>query len=278
MIRDSSIEPRSKTQRVGLRTLASAFVTVSLISVSQAQNEGDKRRTDEIEAVRSSIEQWVRLTQDTATLRADWGYEKELLENTKGLLEDDVKQLKSSIEEAKKDEASVEASSLEQSQKRTELENASQALKGSLDQIEIRLVKLIKRFPPYLLQDDSLASVLEALNNEEKRKELSLSDRVTNLVTLLTKSEEAHREIRAVQEPRPIGDGKVQNVDVVYIGLTVAYAVNKDRDRAWIAYPGENGWDFEEKSGLGKEIGKIVRIARNEGDIEFVNLPLTIQD
>ena len=106
--------------------------------------------------------------------------------------------------------------------------------------------------------------------SEEKKKEIGSAKRVQNLLAAVTEIEKFQNKITDVSEIIKVKDIE-QQVDTLYFGLSIAYAVNKTGDWAAIA-TGNSGWEFKERKELGEKIKQLVQIARKEGEIDFVEL------
>lgn len=237
-----------------------------LVSVS-AQSESAKTAEKDIALMQSYIDRWVAASQDVAKTRTNWQFEKDILLATKESLEGEVGQVKAQIEEAKKEETTVDEASKELAKEQVELSNASETVTAVVEKLEARLVGLIPRLPSYVQRD--LGADLELLNNKEKREQSGIATRVTTITNVLTAAEKANHDIVSVNEERDV-NGKTQSVRTVYLGLATAYSSTEDGTVGWIGTPSASGWTFEERPDEAEAISKVVAIANDEADVSFI--------
>ena len=70
-------------------------------------------------------------------------------------------------------------------------------------------------------------------------------------------------------------DGSEYNMQVVYFGLAIAYAVNEDSTFALIGVPSASGWKFSEANVIAADVQKLVLTATTEKDVSFTQLPIS---
>ncbi len=236
--------------------------------------QSEKAQKD-IATIQSYIERWVAVSQDIAKTMANWQFEKDILLETKRALQGEVDQIKSQIEEAKKDEQTADETSKNLAKEQVELSKAAETVTKVIAQLEDRLVSLVVQFPPYLQRE--LGVDLEFLNNKEKREESGIATRVSTVTNILQAAEKANSDVVAVNEERDV-NGKTQSVRTVYFGLALAYSSTEDESVAWLGTPGPTGWRFEQRPDETKEIARVVAIANDEADVGFVPVTAIISD
>ncbi len=255
------------------RIAASAWVAGAVIApgVVAAQETG----SDQVTAVRANIEEWVKTTQLTAKLKADWDFEKHLLQGQKEALAADARQIAESILSLEATEKAGDVDTEEVAERVAKYEAATAELPEELRQIEDRVLRAVTSFPDPLR--DEIGPELQILNNPERRDSIGLPARMQNLVGLLTKAERFNNSVvLETTGTRKGTDGNEVAVETLYFGLAAAYSVNQGDNMAWVGRPGENGWEFTPTPELARKIRRIVAIQRNEGDIGFVNLPVKV--
>ena len=99
-------------------------------SPAAALSQEAKSATAEKDAVllQTYINRWVSATQDLSKTKGNWQFEKDILLATKDSLSGEVDQIKSQIEEAKKEEVTVDETSKDLSKEQVELANAAEAV------------------------------------------------------------------------------------------------------------------------------------------------------
>ena len=192
-----------------------------------------------------------------------------LLEGQKESLAAEEVDLKNSIKLAKEERDSSDKDSVELVNKKKKLEDVTKLIDSEITKFENRILELDKVLPRPLR--DKIAPQHETMRlSEEKKKEIGSAKRVQNLLAALTEIEKFQNKITDVSEIIKVKDVE-QQVDTLYFGLSIAYAVNKTGDWAAVA-TGNSGWEFNERKELGEKIKQLVQIARKEGEIDFVEL------
>ncbi|HUF63088.1 MAG TPA: DUF3450 family protein [Verrucomicrobiales bacterium] len=230
---------------------------------------------DQVAVVRANIEEWVKTTQLTAKLKADWDFEKQLLQGQKEALAADARQIAESIVSLQETEAAADADTTEVAERVAKYEAATAGLPERLRQIEDRALRAAASFPEPLR--DEIGPELQILNNPERRDSIGLPARMQNLAGLLTKAERFNNSVvLETTGTRKGPDGNDVAVETLYLGLAAAYSVNQGDDMAWVGRPREGGWEFTPAPELARRIRDMVAIQRNEGEIDFVTLPVKV--
>ena len=195
------------------------------------------------------------------------GSESLLLEGQGGLAAEEV-DLKNSIKLAKEERDSSDKDSVELVNKKKKLEDVTKLIDSEITKFENRILELDKVLPRPLR--DKIAPQYETMRLSEEKERNWFSKKVQNLLAALTEIEKFQNKITDVSEIIKVKDVE-QQVDTLYFGLSIAYAVNKTGDWAAVA-TGNSGWEFNERKELGEKIKQLVQIARKEGEIDFVEL------
>jgi hypothetical protein len=225
--------------------------------------------------VRATIEEWVKTTQLTVKLKADWDFEKQLLQGQNEALSADARQIEDSIAGLREASEAADADTVEETERVARFEAATAELPEALRALEDRVLKAVARFPDPLRID--VGPELQILNNPEKRDATGLPARMQNLVTLLTKAERFNNSVVVETTGTRKGpDGNEIAVETLYLGLAAAYSVNQSNDMAWVGRPSENGWEFAPAPELARKVRQLISMQRNEGGIGFVDLPVKL--
>lgn len=249
---------------------AGTFLGAALgVSAQTARDQND------IATIQSYIERWVAVGQDLARTRANWQFERDILEATKESLLGEIEQIKSQIADAKEEEQSADEASKKLAKEQVALIEAADRVTSVIAKLEERLIRLVPRLPPHLQR--KLGADLEILNNKEKREDTGIATRLTTVTNILQEAEKANNEVITVNEERDV-DGKTQSVRTAYLGLAIAYSTTEDESVGWIGTPSVNGWEFEERPEAAKAIARVVAIANNSADVEFVPVTAKISD
>ncbi len=253
----------------------SPLMIALLISFPAAGYGQNEKAKNDIATIQTYIDRWVSVTQDLAETKADWQFEKEVLNATKASLQGEVDQIKAQIEDAGKEEQTADAETQKLAAEQVELTKASETVTALIEKLEERLVQLVPKLPPHVRK--TIGADLELLNNKQKRDEAGIATRVTTVTNILQAAEQANSDIVTVNEERAV-EGKTQSVQTVYFGLALAYSSTEDGSVGWLGTPGDSAWTFEEHPDEAKQIARVVAIANDEADVDFVPVTAKISD
>ncbi|WP_411845504.1 DUF3450 family protein [Roseibacillus persicicus] len=260
---------------------ALASLLLSIAPLAEAQSVAEQH----VE-LRATIEQWMQAVDKSQELENRWALEKSVLEDSivglKGMLEQsdaDIATVKARLATA--DEASKEK--LEQQEKFNE---AREVLRKGLAPVESEVAKVVPLFPDFYVggEDGSskLKAAIESLEKHrqaepDEKEKLSLNGRIQPLVQILTEAERFHGKLWAVTHPLKVGEVDKQ-MNVLYFGLSVAYAVDEGGSVALEGKSSEAGWTFTPMSGeeVAKDVLTLYKAADGSGESQMVSLPLSI--
>lgn len=226
------------------------------------------------EELRAKIEAWVDTLRQIQKEEADWDVEKQILLGSKDNLVADIKQLEELIAEAEERKAKADTATVERSERQTELEAASAEVVRAVDKLEARFVEISSFLPEPLL--GILGAELELMRDDANKAKSGSTGRVKNLLAAIIKVEKFSNKITETPLTIPLPNGKKQQVDTVFFGLSIAYAINQSGEHALVGKPTAEGWIFTERNEFADAIRRLVEVSRGEGEIEFVKLPAQI--
>jgi hypothetical protein len=205
---------------------------------------GQEPKISPTEELRITVNEWVETMQKIQQEENEWTRDQEVLTNYREGLEKEITDLKEKIADAQTRKAGSDAESLKQTQE----PKVSQAIED-------------------LERDLKLP--------EEKRNE-GVSKRLLNLLNLTAEIEKFQQTVVLRQELRSDSNGREFNMQVIYFGLSVAYAVNEDGSFALLGMPSEkHGWKFEEKKDLADGIRNLIACTTGDQDPAFISLPIS---
>jgi hypothetical protein len=231
------------------------------------------------EELRTSIREWVETKQKIQQEENDWSRDQEVLQNYKEGLETEIASLKEQIASAKIRKEGADKESLEKVGERDRYLAAKTELTAIVRSLEESLSAKITSFPEPLAKESKVAQGIEDLKRDialplEKRGD-GVSKRLLNIVNLLTEAEKFQQTVHVRPELHKDSQGREFNVQVVYFGLAIAYAVNEDGTFALVGRPDAQGWKFEEKPDLATDISNLLSATTGEADATFINLPFS---
>ena len=185
-----------------------------------------------------------------------------------------IERLQELISQAKEQKALADDATVKRSERQGALDEAAAAVTKALDTLEARFVGLTSFLPKPLT--DILGAEIELMRDGAKKAKAGSTGRTKNLLAALIKVEKFNNKITETPLTVELPNGKQQQVDTVFFGLSIAYAINQSGDRALVGKPTSTGWKFTEHNDHADAIRRLVEVSRGEGEIEFVELPAQV--
>jgi hypothetical protein len=102
-------------------------------------------------------------------------------------------------------------------------------------------------------------------------------ERFQTVVGLLNEVDKFNNAITVANDKQPNGKGDQVSVDVIYLGLGIAYFVDAAGEVAGMGSPGAGGWQWKLQPELGPKVRDAIAIYRSQKAAEFLGLPAVIQ-
>lgn len=259
------------TTRIPFLTLTISLLSAHAISASAQANHP-------LDQTKENMRLWLETAQKRQAEENGWKTDQEILSNYKeGLLAEKATYQKQ-IEEAKQRAQAADQQSTDKLSQRDQLIAAEKALAAHLRGLEEEFVKQIPSLPTPLLKMPKMAVGIEAL-----KKNLSLpadqqtddvGKRSANLTEMIAEVEKFQQNVTVSNELHKNAAGQEYNMQVVYLGLAAAYAVNEDASFALVGSPQADGWKYNERNEIAADIKKLIITATTEKDISFTKLPI----
>ncbi|MES1167858.1 MAG: hypothetical protein ABUL61_01680, partial [Oleiharenicola lentus] len=71
----------------------------------------------------------------------------------------------------------------------------------------------------------------------------------------------------------PAGEAAPKSLEVIYWGLSHGYALDRAAGKAWLGSPGPQGWQWEARPEAAKDVARLIAIASDKADPDFVVVP-----
>jgi len=230
----------------------------------------------DLEKTRLNFKEWVQFRKLISEEENTWRVEKETLSEQIRLLEDEIQKLSDKILETEStaDKGKRERADLTNQEK--ELKEASAVVKQAIPDLEASLLELVELFPQGL-KDTTKLLVERMPKNAKAARGVTLSNRVLNVVGLLSEIEKFNNRVSMEKTMQNIGGNNVE-VKTMYLGLTIAYYVDGTKTEAGVLTPAKGGWKKEQRNDLAEQISNAIAIYEKEGGVtaDFVELPLTV--
>jgi len=230
------------------------------------------------EELRTSVREWVETMRKIQQEENDWARDQEVLQNYKEGLETEIATLKEQIASAKTRKEGGDQQSLDKVAEKDRYVAAEDELKRQLRLMEESIAAKVPLFPEPLRKTPKITQGIEAIRRNllapPDGQTEEVSKRLANVTELMAEVEKFQQGVHVFPELHKDSKGHEYNMQVVYFGLALAYAVNEDGSFALAGRGGDNGWKFQERNDLAPQILKLVITATSEKDVTFTNLPL----
>ncbi|QTN31465.1 DUF3450 family protein [Akkermansiaceae bacterium] len=251
------------------------FILLGTLGALNAQEP----KVSPTEELRITVRQWVDAMRQIQEEENEWSRDQEVLQNYKEGLEKEIEDLREKIADATTRKQGSDAESLKQTQERDRFIAAKDELGKLLRGLEENMASKIPLIPAPLRAEPKVSQAIEDLERdlklpEEKRNE-GVSKRLLNLINLTAEIEKFQQTVVLRQELRANSEGKEYNMQVIYLGLAAAYAVNEDGSFALMGKPDATGWKFEERKDLAEAIRSLISCTTGDQDPQFISLPFS---
>ncbi len=230
------------------------------------------------EELRTAVREWVETMRKIQQEENDWSRDQEVLQNYKEGLAKEITDLKQQIADAKVRKDGGDQKSLDKVSEKDRYVQGQDELLRQVRQMEEKFASQLPLLPAPLKNTAKLRQGIEALTSglllPADAKPEELPKRLANLIELLAETEKFQQSVQIFPELRTDSKGNEYNMQVVYFGLALAYAVNEDGSFALAGRPNAEGWKFEERSDLAPQIQKLLLTATSGKDIAFTQLPI----
>lgn len=224
-----------------------------------------------IEPAQKAVMEWSRIRSETVRMETQWEWERETLRTTEIALQDRVRALeeKQAVLNAK---SSGERKSLDELAAKNAATDA--ALKNTaerMQEIAAELTRLRPSLPPRLSQG------LELAFRSANSPTASVGERAQHVLTILTRCGQFNRVITPGEEVlRLPGESEEKLVEVIYWGLSHAYALDRAKGIAYLGGPTEKGWTWVAKPEAAAAVSQLLAMARDKADPAFVEVPARV--
>lgn len=249
---------------------------ILLMPVGGASADGEVNRK-----LRATIQQWVEVMKSTQVVQQEWKRDKQVLGDSREALDLEIKQLEGEIAAARERIAAVDSGSADKLERKRTYEEAREALRVGLDEVEREVSEVIPLLPKELAE---LAKVEAAIQDHQrhadgrKEQEVSLNKRLNTMLTILAEAEKFNQTVQAISGRSMAVDGERLLLDVVYFGLSLGYAVDEAGTVALQLSPTELGWT-DRRLAPGKEteaVRELMDVAHRIGEASLVSVPVTV--
>lgn len=228
-----------------------------------------------LQCTRDTLGEWVETRQLISAEKSDWLAEQAILSETKTLLTHELERLRATLSTLERSSTAAEEERAGLTQARDDLNAATQAVEAEIVSLEVTLKRILPTLPQPLV--DKIKPLIRRLPEDPESTQLSMGERVQNVVGILSQTDKFNATLTATSESREIDSGKVVEVRTLYWGLGMAYYVDASGHYAGVGYPGPDGWKWPRIEGAGTAIRRLLDVYEGGEAIQFVEVPTRIQ-
>jgi len=252
--------------KVPLLRHARIFAPLCLVAALGAAPDADPLKSGE-----KAAGEWIRTRLETARLDSEWLSERPLLESTV----DGLRERAATLEEKRdhltaktaKDREDADAMRAKNKAAADDLGTAEARLKALVG----KLAELRPMLPP------RLSAALELPYRSLANPGLSVGERMQLTITVLNRCSQFNRSVTCGEEVLSIeGEQGAKSLQVIYWGLSHAYALDQATGRAWYGSPGPRGWQWDPRPDAGRPVARLIAVYTDKADPDFVAVPASL--
>lgn len=228
-----------------------------------------------VTAARDTLAQWVQTRQLISKTRTDWESDKEMLGQTKALFE---RELAAVAEQMGKLSTNSTVADAERRKAEAELAQHAESLDKSkvlVAELETEVRGLLPLLPPPLKA--TTQPWVSRLPADSANTKAGVVERFQTVVGLLNEVDKFNNAITVANDKQPNAKGDQVSVDVIYLGLGIAYFVDAAGEVAGLGSPSPTGWQWKLQPDIAPKVRDAIAIYRSQKAAEFLGLPAVIQ-
>jgi hypothetical protein len=228
----------------------------------------------DLKALDGLVGQWMALRTTLAEERREWDGRRRQWEEEIALLEAEAEALERERAEGDSFASSFETRRAEAMERKERTEAELRKLRAVLDRAEADLRQWSGRIPEGLRAP--LAASFAALpQTQEEADPRSVVRRAQAAVVLYSQIESIQNQFHAASEMLEV-EGMRRQVDVLYLGLSRAFAVSPGDDWAAVGAPTELGWSWMPAPSEARAIRLALDVFNRQAAAQWVGLPLQV--
>ncbi len=236
----------------------------------QAQDQAAVQK--EIEQAREVIEKYVDTRQSIAKAQNEWESYQELTNRRVELYEDEIAELEETIKEAEEETTSAERRIAGIREDIRVLRSATNIVSTSLPALEQKVRELYAYFPAPL--KEKVTTIVQKMGSQG----MQTSDRMALVIGVLNEVDKFNSGFTHIRDEMRMND-QTKLVDVLYLGLGVAYYADNEGQIGGMLVPAEKEWKWVEKNELAPMIHQAILYYMGEiKPAMMVDLPVEIQN
>lgn len=261
-----AFKPITQTMFICRHNLFFAALFLPLGALAQlTENPGEEDPT----VTRDKLVKWVEIQKLISKESAEWEEQKAILSNLIELRKGEIAEFDEVIDLARDRVETVE-------QRNAELEGQLDAAQDWRKGFEVRVTRIEDALIPQL---DLLPGVLiERIEGaverlRDRNDDGDLQARFRDVLAILNECVAFNSDLHLTSEIREIEGSRVE-VEILYLGLSQAWYVDRTNSRAGTGVPGSGGWVWTEDTRIASQVRKAVDILSRRETPAFARLPV----
>jgi hypothetical protein len=256
--------------RLFLGLILAPVLSAAPESVESAGNPAPVRSvtSDSIESVEKAATEWIKTRAESVRLETEWASQRELLESTVKALSERAQSTEEKRDNLKAKTATERAELAAAQERNQATADRMRAVDARLKEMKDRLNQLRPSLPP------RLSEALELPYRSLASAELGPADRMQITMTVLNRCVQFNRLVTCGQEVLTIeGEPGPKSFEVIYWGLSHAYALDRAAGKVWLGSPGPKGWQWEPRPEAVRPVAQLIAVWNDKAEPEFVAVP-----
>lgn len=248
--------------RIGAASACLLVVCACISAIPRAPAE------EPLDAADKSGKQWISLRVEAARLDSDWRAQREVLASLVTAMQERAKlaEEKRDFEQAKTAQDRQELAAM-----RAKSQAAAEDLKAyetRLDGLCRRLLALRPKLPPHL------SEALEMSYRTLAAPPGAVGERMQVAMNVLNRCAQFDRMVSSGEDVLTLeGEPPNRYFEVIYWGLSHAYAVDRTNRKAWLGSPGRDRWQWTPAPGAYDAVVQLITIANDKAEPDFIAVP-----
>lgn len=224
--------------------------------------------------IQAMVRQWIALKQELSRLQTEWQEHQALLSDEMRLLERRKDELKKRLAEQDDRAEGVDTSFTALQARRQSLQDIVDSLAKSVGVAEQNLQRWQDKLPVVLL-----GPLRESFSKLPRAGTLTpsaaaLAERLQLVLGIYAQLQQLTRSVHVGRMVLTTPDNRQAEMEVVFIGMAVAYAVSADDTRAAMGCLEQATWTWHWRGDLAPAVRQLLSCYRKESPAAFVNLPV----
>lgn len=264
----------AEAKRIAKRLSVCVCTTVTLLFSFLPSAAASANDSGDIAGLQGMVSEWTDLRRLIAEERADWKVEKVYLQENLEILTKQITLIREQLDQTQGvgEETAAELERLDL--RRNALLEANEAVTDSVVGLEDSVKRLVKRFPPPLL--DTIEPLLRRIPENPEATDLPVSQRVQNIVAVVSLAEKFNTSLIKRGEVHEIA-GREKQIWTLYWGLAASFSTDAEASSALIGYPGAEGWVYEERPDQASTVALLIQTYDGTEVPSFIELPVSLR-